>query len=302
MRTLTQPGPAPAERIESVATSGRALNFPLTPGRTLIEALTAPVFGSGFQGGAATFHGAVLSPFRYVMPGPPRNDTHVAWFSAPRSAPGSVIETANATLGWRDGAPFIHCHAIWTEPDGSRRGGHILPDETIVASAVPVRAWGVEASITADPDPETNFTLFHPSRHPRASGDPTGTNLPFIAARIRPNQEIGQALSAVCRRHGLTRATARGSVGSLISPRFTDGRSVPDFATEVLIHHADITPDTAAITLAVIDMNGQVHEGQLSPNANPVCITFELLLEPHPSLRVEDATPTKEGKDGQGSC
>ncbi len=189
-----------------------------------------------------------------------------------------------------------------------------------MAEAVPVRAWGIEARIAADPDPETNFTLFHPSRHsrepschprdpsrhPRESGDPasdpTNTDAAFIAARIRPNQEIGEALRALCRRHGLTRAVARGSVGSLIAPRFADGRSVPDFATEVLIHTADITPDRAEITMAVIDMNGRVHEGRLAPGANPVCITFEVLLEPHPSLRVEAATPTKEGKDGQGSC
>ena len=37
------------------------------------------------------------------------------------------------TFGQRDGAPFFHCHALWTEADGRAGGGHILPEETLVA-------------------------------------------------------------------------------------------------------------------------------------------------------------------------
>jgi predicted DNA-binding protein with PD1-like motif len=37
------------------------------------------------------------------------------------------------TLGERDGAPFFHCHALWTEAGGRAGGGHILPEETVVA-------------------------------------------------------------------------------------------------------------------------------------------------------------------------
>ena len=142
------------------------------------------------------------------MPGPPQDTDHVAWFSAPRAAPGSRIEVANATLGWRDGAPFVHCHAVWIEADGSRRGGHILPDETIVADGAKVQAWGIEARIAAEPDAETNFTLFHPV--------PEGEAGSFVTARVRPNQDIGAALSALCGRHGFGRAAVLGSVGSLI--------------------------------------------------------------------------------------
>ena len=272
VRRLQQPGPAQAERIEAVATAGREMAFDLAPGRTLIEALTGPVFSAGFRGGAATYQGAVLSPFRYVMPGPSQDPDHVAWFSAPRAAPGSRIEVANATLGWRDGAPFVHCHAVWIEPDGSRRGGHILPDETIVAAGTPVQAWGIEAGIAAEPDAETNFTLFHPV--------PEGEAGLFVAARVRPNQDIGAALSELCGRYGFGRAAVLGSVGSLIAPVFADGRTVEDYATEVLIQEADITQGSASIAMAVVDMAGQVHEGRLEPGANPVCITFEVLLKP----------------------
>lgn len=271
MRTLKQPGPAATERIEAVATAGREMAFDLGAGRTLIEALTDPVFGAGFRGGAATFRGGVLSPFRYVMPGPPQDPDHAAWFSAPRAASGSRIEVANATLGWRDGAPFVHCHAVWTEPDGRRRGGHILPDETIVAEGAPVRAWGIGARIAAEPDAETNFTLFHPVSEGEAG--------PFVAVRVRPNQEIGAALSAVCRWHGLARAAVLGSVGSLIAPVFADGQAVEDYATEVLVREAEVTPDRSTLGLAVVDMAGCVHEGVLEQGANAVCITFEVLLK-----------------------
>jgi len=69
------------------------------------------------------------------------------------------------TLGLRDGAPFFHCHGLWTEADGRASGGHMLPDETIVAEPFAVEAFGLDgAMFTAEPDPETNFKLFGPGR------------------------------------------------------------------------------------------------------------------------------------------
>ncbi len=216
MRRLVQPGPAPSERIEAALGHGRTLEYELQPGLVLIEALMRPVVSAGLRGGTAVFRDAVLSPFRYVFPGPATRRAARAWFSEPRAAPGSRIETANATLGWRDGAPFVHCHAVWTEPDGLRRGGHILPDKTVVETGATVRAWAVEdVSMTVAADPETNFSLFRPE--PAAGGAGQGQTL--ILARIRPNQEIGEALSATCRRCGLSRAHVRGGVGSLLAPR-----------------------------------------------------------------------------------
>ncbi len=74
-------------------------------------------------------------------------------------------------------------------------------------------------------------------------------------------------------------AVVRGSLGSLIGARFTDGRAVDDHATEVLVREGSVRDGVAAIDMLVVDMQGRVHEGRLARGANPVCITFDLVLE-----------------------
>ena len=276
MRRLRQPGPAPAERIESVAGHGVVLDFMLEPGLSLNDALTRPLIAAGMPSGTLVFADAVLAPFTYVLPGPSPDMEHAAYFSAPHSPGEARMEIASATVGRRDGAPFVHCHAAWIEPDGRRRGGHILPHETIIATGAPVRAWALaDVAITSEPDPETNFTLFRPL--PARAG---GSGTPMVAARIRPNEEIGTALKVLCRRHGFASAVVRGSLGSLIGARFAHGHSVVDYATEVLVRRGSMSAGgDAMLEVLVIDMQGSVHEGLLRPGENPVCITFELVIE-----------------------
>ncbi len=276
MRRLRQPGPAPTERIESIAGHGRVLEFTLEPGLSLNDALTRPLIAAGASSGTLVFADAVLAPFSYMLPGPSTDATHAAFFSVPHS-PGEVrVQIANATVGRRDGAPFVHCHAAWVEPGGVRRGGHILPCETIVSTGAPVRAWALaDIVITAEPDPETNFPLFRP-----ISTGATSSGTPMVAARIRPNEEIGAALKVLCRRHGFANAVVQGGVGSLVGARFADGRTVADYATEVLVRRGSTSADgDAMLEMLVVDMQGTVHEGVLQPGENPVCITFELVIE-----------------------
>jgi hypothetical protein len=46
-------------------------------------------------------------------------------------------------------------------------GGHILPEESIVAESFAVEAFGIDgAMFHGRADPETNFKLFGPSRAP----------------------------------------------------------------------------------------------------------------------------------------
>ena len=168
---------------------------------------------------------------------------------------------------------MVHCHAAWTEPGGARRGGHILPHETIIAEAAEARAWGfANIRIEAEADAETNFTLFHPS----------GTSVPGAAgiiARVRPNQDSLTAVETICRDARFTEAAVRGSLGSLVGARFGDGGRVEDDATEVLVRQGWVRNGKAALELLVVDMHGHVHEGWLERGENPVCITFDLVLE-----------------------
>jgi predicted DNA-binding protein with PD1-like motif len=276
MRHLLQPGPVSDQRIESFDARGQRIDFGLEAGLTLNEALTRPLLAAGLACATLRFAGVRLDPFAYVTPHPSPDAAHVAYFSPTRRpAGGAVVEVANATFGWRDGAPFVHCHGAWTQADGVRKGGHMLPLETIVAQGGAVNAWGTaDVTIAAEPDAETNFPLFRPLRR---GGVAAGRGM--VVARVRPNQDIMVALEDVCRRHGLSRATVRGSLGSLIGARFTDGRQVDDIATEVMVLQGDVAPDGARLEMLVVDMLGEVHRGWLTRGENPVCITFELMLE-----------------------
>src|ERR1019366_2979456 len=103
MRTLLQPGPVHPRRIDSFGDTAQSLTFPLAVGVTLLEAATETLVNAGWRSGTLTFTGAGFSPFRYVMPGPPDDASHVAYFSSPRAPVGVTrIEQANATFGWHD--------------------------------------------------------------------------------------------------------------------------------------------------------------------------------------------------------
>jgi predicted DNA-binding protein with PD1-like motif len=274
MRRLVQPGPVHPSRIVSFRGKPLSLGFVAQPGSTLNEALTAPLVAAGWQSGTLSFAGLAVDPFRYVMPGPADDGSHVAYFSAPRAPVGmSRIERGNATFGWAGGQPFVHCHAAWTEPDGARRGGHILPHETVVASETTVWAWGC-ADVRSETafDAETNFTLFQPTG--RSWEGARG-----VVARVRPNEDITSAVEAIARTHGMPDAIIRGSLGSLVGARFTDGRSVTDDATEVLVREGRVQGGLAELDLIVVDMGGRVHEGRLARGENAVLITFDLVLE-----------------------
>ncbi|MGH7210339.1 MAG: PCC domain-containing protein [Acetobacteraceae bacterium] len=279
MRRLIQPGPAPPERVVARAGKVEAVDFALAPGQSLNAALTGPLVMAGFRSGAVVFEGAVLAPFRYYLPGPSADGAHAAWFAGPHEAAFARVETANATFGWRDGAPYVHCHAVWIEPDGTRRGGHIIPEDSEVRDAGAARAWALrDVRVGAAYDAESNFILFAPESGPEAAG--------LIVVRIRPNEDLCTAIEALCRARGITTAVIRGSLGSLVGARFTDGSDVADHATEVLIRRGVVREvggaPHAEIALIVADMRGRVHEGVPVRGENAVCITFELFLEPTP--------------------
>ena len=282
MRQLRQPGPVHPHRIKTCEGSLVALEIALEPGLTLNEALTRELVAHGHSCGTLVFADAALGPFTYVVPHPAPDASHVAYFSPPRTPPGrTLVEIANAIFGWRDGSPFVHCHGVWTEADGRRRGGHMMPHETIIAEPAVARAWASpDVAIRVDADPETNFSLFHPVALPTRR-DGQGA----VIARIRPNEDLCSAIEAICLARGIAAATIRGSLGSLIGAAFDDGQRMPDIATEVLVLSGAVSPDAAGtpralIDMAVVDMRGEVHQGRLLRGENPVCITFELVLEP----------------------
>jgi predicted DNA-binding protein with PD1-like motif len=186
------------------------------------------------------------------------------------------------TLGTRDGAPFFHCHALWTEQDGRNNGGHVLPEETIVAEPFEIGAFGLDGALfTAAPDPETNFKLFGPLAATRSGGK---ADRRAFALRLRPNQDVALCLEEFCRSHGITRARIRGGVGSTIGATFSDGSVIEPFATELTIISGEIAKSAsgtleAALDAALVDYTGALAHGRMVRGDNPVLMTMELVLE-----------------------
>jgi predicted DNA-binding protein with PD1-like motif len=283
MRAIKQPGPPLPERNQSVEARGRAFSFTLEAGLPLLEAVRRGFAAAGFSSGVLNIRGGALGPFAYVMPALSKNSEHAAFYSETFRPEGITrIKMGAMTFGSRDGAPFFHCHGLWTEPDGRVNGGHMLPEETIVAEAFEVEAFGIDgAMFVAEPDPETNFKLFGPV--PSAPAGAATTSRAF-ALRLRPNQDFAGALETLCRARGITHAKLHGGVGSTIGARFADGRVVEPFATELAISSGTITADAggalaARLDVALVDYIGGLAEGRLLRGDNPVLMTMELVLE-----------------------
>ncbi len=283
MRSIAQPGPPAPERIQWVEARGRAFSFTLQAGLPLLEAARRGFAAEGFSGGALNIRAGALGPFAYVMPALSKTGENAAFYSDV-FRPGGVtrLKLGAMTLGVRDGAPFFHCHALWVEADGSRSGGHILPEETVVAEPFEVDAFGLDgAEFTAEPDPETRFKLFGPVARARSKATTTGR---AFALRLRPNQDFAGALEAFCRQHGILRARLRGGVGSTIGACFTDGSCVVPFATELAVRSGGVAPRAdgtlvAELDIALVDYLGGLAEGRLVRGDNPVLMTMELVLE-----------------------
>ncbi|MEP9353134.1 DUF296 domain-containing protein [Xanthobacter sp. KR7-65] len=280
-RRVAQPGPEAIERVESAVGTLTVLDFELEAGLTLNEAVCGPLLRASMGAAQVELSGGALGPFTYVMPAAATDALHAAWYSAAFTPPGETrFERGNVTFGRKEGAPFIHCHAFWTEADGSRHGGHIMPHDTVVAAPIRARAYAAaEVETTADFDPETNFPLFTP----HAAMAPQGA--PRIAfARVRPNTDLFTAVEDICRRHGFAAGRLRGGVGSIIGARFETAPPVDDYATEVFITDGTVAKDAegvlvADISLSLVGLSGVTAEGRLVRGDNPVLITFELAVE-----------------------
>jgi predicted DNA-binding protein with PD1-like motif len=282
VRRIEQPGPAEPERIQWAEGRGRKLTLELKPGlllNVIAEAFAAQGFSSGVLRLPA---GLPLAPFAYVMPALSATPEHAAFYSETFRPDGVTrIETGALSFGERDGAPFFHGHALWREADGTRNGGHILPDQSFLAEPISVDAVGLDgAGFVAGHDPETNFKLFMPAERP-SKGNAGGR---FFALRLRPNRDVFTALEAFCAERGITHAVIHGGVGSTIGAQFADSRVIEPFATEIAITAGHVAPGTdgkpeAALAIALVDYTGGMAQGALRRGENPVLMTLELVLE-----------------------
>jgi len=284
-RTARHPGQPDPQRIVTEAGAGQHARFTLEPGRSLRDAMHIPLAQAGIDGATVRFENLRVSPHHFLMPAVAVDDQHAAFYSAPYAIEeGTLIEYACATYGRKDGAPFVHCHAVWRDRNGERQGGHMLMDQTIVAEPAQAEAWGLRgATMATRHDAETNFTLFYPTRLDATDTAPPAGAKRVVIARIRPDEDLTMAIEEICRQHGIHEAIIRGSVGSIIGAEFTDGRVLQDRATEILVRAGTVKtgPDglRAELEIGLINPQGKVCEGVLTRGRNPVLICFELVIE-----------------------
>lgn len=276
-RRIVHPGPPDAVRIQSAVGHLRELSFAVTPGLSLVEAVAGPLGAAGVRGGAVDLAGLHLAPFDYVIPARSPDADHVAFYSETRREPDGVrIESGTATFGQRDGAPFLHAHALWHGASGTA-AGHILPLDTRIGAASDVRAWGVgEAEMRATPDPETNFTLFGPVQLDAEAGR-------CVLGRLRPNEDLVGGIEALCARHGAARATVLSGIGSTNGSLLETGARIDTTPTEFFVRHGTVAPDAdgnprADIDIVLVDEKGTIIAGRVVRGMNPVLICAEIVL------------------------
>lgn len=276
---VRQPGAATAPRVAACTAEGTAVTLDLEAGLPLLEAVRRAFAATGHVSGVVELRDLALGPFGYVMPALACDGRNAAYYSAIHRPSGvTQLSRGAMTFGRRDGAAFFHAHGLWTEADGRDGGGHLLPEETILARPARVEALAlVGAGYDWRADREINFTV----PGPVATGTPE--MISAHALRIRPNIEIHRAIEAYCTEMGIVTARIRGGVGSTIGALFADGREVTPFATEVFIEAGQVAPGpdgapVATLDVGLIDYTGQMARGRLQRGADPVLMTFELVL------------------------
>jgi predicted DNA-binding protein with PD1-like motif len=277
MRSIRHPGPVAPVRERVAAGTAVPLVLRLRAGQSVNAAVTGALAEAGCASGYVDLDGLAIAPMHYVIPAASPDTSHAAWYSDTHSPAGIVtVERAGVIAGIRDGEPFIHCHGVWHESDGERRAGHLLPHEAIVARDTEVQGWGLSgAAFVARDDAETNFKLFSAEAAGGTGAPPSSARA--LACTMRPNGDISAAIERVCQSHGFLNASVFG-VGSLVGVDFADGSHVASYATEVIVRRGTVVEGRCELDVALVDMNGDIHEGLLVRGSNPVCVTFELVI------------------------
>ena len=279
-RSIIHPGPVSPERFRVARGAVERRRVTLRSGCSANEAIGEALADAGFSGGYLRLTDVAMDPMAYVIPAASPDNSHAAWYSG-TFAPAGVtrIEDAGFNIGSRDDKSFFHCHGIWTEPDGRRRMGHLLPDLACFKDPAEAELIGINgARFEATEDAETNFKLFMPESHGAASV----AGRTALVAQIRANADICHTIEEICQLHGIRNAIIHG-IGSLIGVEFTDGMVVDSFATEVLITRGELSDGqgepACRLDIALVGMDGAIWEGTVKRGVNPVCVTFEALIE-----------------------
>ena len=262
---LRHPGP-PANSPCTVARgSVRRLSVTLPRGAILLEAV-AQALPLGCTCAAMDLSGAWIGPFDYVMPDRSTDGVHAAWYSETHHGTEACLQHATAIVGTRDGAPWLHCHALW----GDHHCGHLLPDAVTLAKDADVTLYAFDGGgFDVALCPETLFPIFHVT-----GGQAQGKAL---IAKVNPHHDLATTLAHSARDAGFQSPRILG-IGSLIGARLAEGRDMTSPISEVLIPGAVPFDPTGGLPMICVDPAGGLFRGTLTPGGAPVCVTFEALI------------------------
>lgn len=269
---MVHPGPRNELRVQAARTGLVAVQGELQAGETVMAGVARLFAAAGCRGGMVFLDGITCDPLRYVLPALSSDGVHAAWYSDTRAPVGPTrILRATASVGAREGQPFLHCHGLWQTGTAPVAMGHLLPLESLVAADCRVTGIGSrEAWFDSLPDAETAFTLF------QVAGGGAGSGL---IARIAPGEDVVTAIETLCAAHGISRAALHG-LGSIDHVRFQQGGRMDCLATELRLHGAHLRGGRAHVPIEVVDIAGRIKAGILKRGVNPVGVTLELLIEP----------------------
>ncbi|MCF3934905.1 hypothetical protein L1787_15990 [Acuticoccus sp. M5D2P5] len=268
---IRHPGPRGIARQHVVPGTVRRVALRLAGGRTLMDAVAEAVAGEGGDSAMLVLDGLEIGPFQFVMPrGGSPDGIRVAWYSDTHGGAFAALEHAVATVGRKNGAWFLHCHAVWND-DGVQRAGHLLPGDVTIARDMAVTGYIFTGGrFDVMDDAETAFSIFRACPIPTETGEPNAAIM-----TLTPFEELTAALPALSiDLFGRPDAAVFG-IGSLIGADFTDAATMESLFSEVLT-----LPGARADRLPVhcVDPAGGQFRGTLRPGGAPVLITFELLL------------------------
>lgn len=288
MEPLVHPGPRTEPRIISVPVRTTRAVCDLQPGRPLAEQLHETLAALGSDSGFAEIHGGNYSPLSYCIPDIATPEKALS-FSETRSHQDAFLIYGSITLGLRNNERYMHSHCCWQAADGTLEGGHVwLDTEPGVSTPFAVVTAVHGAQWNSATDPETKMPVFTPTE--RRSTMQKHDELPVdtVIARVLPNEDITEAVIAVCTTHGFERASVRAGLGSFAGATFVDRasgerRSVDGPATEVIALIGDVHPangiESTRLSCTLVDRHGVIHAGELVPHENLVAATFELTVQ-----------------------
>ena len=157
---MIHPGPRATQRMQVARTRLVPVSGALRAGETVLAGVARVFADAGCRGGVAFLDGVTCDPMRYVLPALSTDGVHAAWYSDTFAPEGSCrIIRATASVGVKDGQPFLHCHGIWDTLDG-RAMGHLLLDSVVAEDCEITGIGALDAWFDSRADAETAFTLF----------------------------------------------------------------------------------------------------------------------------------------------